>query len=173
MREISTEDIKFGEHIIINGKEYVARKGKHGECMGCAFEGEQCEYIPCGEYILKNVNEIEKPHGRLIDAYSLAVKVAEAQDKLKGKDYDPFMLLGDVLRWIELEPTVLEASTSTDRFCNTEGCSNSKPDMSKAQNHICPYYQGVCSLDENILCYCEHHYEMCEKFLKVGKEKKK
>ena len=31
-------------------------------------------------------------------------------DKLKGKEYDPFMLLGDVLRWIELEPTVLEAS---------------------------------------------------------------
>lgn len=69
-------------------------------------------------------------------------------------------------------PTVLEASTPSG-FCNTEGCSNSKPDMSKAQNHICPYYKGVCSLDENILCYCEHHYEMCEKFIKVIKEEKK
>ena len=47
---------------------------------------------------------------RLINAYSLAVKVAEAQDKLKGQEYDPFMLLGDVLKWIELEPTVIEAS---------------------------------------------------------------
>lgn len=115
---------------------------------------------------------IEVPtHGRLINAYSLAVKVAEAQDRIRGKEYDPFMLLGDVLRWIELEPTIIAANTSTDRFCNTEGCSNSKPDMSKAQNHICPYYQGVCSLDENILCYCEHHYEMCDKFIKVIKEK--
>ena len=58
--------------------------------------------------IFKRVKK--ESHGRCIDAYSLAVKVAEAQDKLKGKEYDPFMLLGDVLRWIELEPTVLEAS---------------------------------------------------------------
>lgn len=54
--------------------------------------------------------EVKEPHERCIDSYSLAVKVAEAQGKLKGKEYDPFMLLGDVLRWIELEPTVLEAS---------------------------------------------------------------
>jgi len=122
---------------------------------------------------VKEIREVPTPHGDLIDAHAFATKVAEAQDKLKGKEYDPFMLLGDVLRWIELEPTVLEASTSTDRFCNTEGCGNSKPDMSKAQNHICPYYQGVRSLDENILCYCEHHYEMCEKFIKVIKGRKK
>ena len=69
--------------------------------------------------------------------------------------------------------TVIEASTPFARFCNTEGCSNTKPDMSKAQNHICPYYQGVCSLDENMLCYCEHHYEMCEKFIKVIKGREK
>jgi len=49
-------------------------------------------------------------HGDLIDAHAFATKVAEAQDKVKGKDYDPFMLLGDVLRWIELAPVVVEAS---------------------------------------------------------------
>ena len=51
------------------------------------------------------------PHGDLIDAHAFATKVAEAQDKLKGKDYDPFMLLGDVLRWIALAPVIIEAST--------------------------------------------------------------
>lgn len=147
-------------------------------CTGCCLMGSpNCPYK--GDSHVRReehtdcaiIGEIPDKHVRLIDAYSLAVKVAEAQDKLKGQEYDPFMLLGDVLRWIELEPTVVEANTSTDRFCNTEGCSNSKPDMSKAQNHICPYYQGVCSLDENILCYCEHHYEMCDKFIKVIKER--
>ena len=51
-----------------------------------------------------------QPHGRLGDLDKLASKVAEAQEQMRGKDYDPFMLLGDVLRWIGLTPTVLEAT---------------------------------------------------------------
>lgn len=50
------------------------------------------------------------PHGRLGDLDKLASKVAGAQEQIRGKDYDPFMLLGDVLRWIGLTPTVLEAT---------------------------------------------------------------
>ncbi|GEM_PF-6226597 len=49
------------------------------------------------------------PHGDLIDRMELAMNVAKAQEELKGKDIDPFMLLGDVLRWIALAPTILEA----------------------------------------------------------------
>jgi len=54
--------------------------------------------------------KIPTQHGRLIDANKLSFAVADAQAKLRGKDYDSFMLLGDVLRWIELADTVVEAS---------------------------------------------------------------
>lgn len=113
--------------------------------------------------------EIEEPHGRCIDAdeFKASIHMNHLNKFATNKDVQVlYKLLNDA-------PTVLEASTSPSGFCNTEGCGNSKPDMSKAQNHICPYYKGVCSLDENILCYCQHYYEICEKFLKVGKEKKK
>ena len=54
---------------------------------------------------------VEVPtHGRLIDANKLSFAVAEAQNKVLGKDYDSFMLLSDVLRWIDLADTVVEAS---------------------------------------------------------------
>lgn len=29
---------------------------------------------------------------------------------------------------------------------------------------LCPYYQGLCGLDERILCYCGTQYENCEKY---------
>lgn len=51
-------------------------------------------------------------HGDLIDRMELAMNVAKAQEDLKGKDIDPFMLLGDVLRWIALAPAVLEANNA-------------------------------------------------------------
>lgn len=115
MREVSTEDIKFGEHIIINGKEYVARKGKHDECKGCAFECEHCEYIPCGEYILKNVNEIEEPHGRSIDADKLTDTIVRCiKDAEKEYPKEDFALVKMVyescLYHIAKAPTILEAS---------------------------------------------------------------
>ena len=105
------------------------------------------------------------PHGDLIDRDNLA-KQTKINICKTGDDYD------DMWKAIFDAPTIIEASTSPAGFCNTEGCSNSKPDMSKALNHICPYYQGVCSLDENILCYRQHHYVMCDKFIEVSKEKK-
>ena len=109
MREISTTPVKNGELILVDGEKYVAEEAIGKMCSLCAFHNSyKCENIPCNGVIFKRVKK--ESHGRCIDAYSLAVKVAEAQDKLKGKEYDPFMLLGDVLRWIELEPTVLEAS---------------------------------------------------------------
>lgn len=51
-------------------------------------------------------------HNDLIDRMELAMNVAKAQEEIKGKDIDPFMLLGDVLRWIALAPTVLEANNA-------------------------------------------------------------
>ena len=31
-------------------------------------------------------------------------------------------------------------------------------------NHTCPYYQGVCGLDDDFLCYCHSSYEMCDTY---------
>lgn len=51
-----------------------------------------------------------KPHGDLIDRLKLATTVADLQQSLIGKEYDSFLILGDVLRLIDLSPVVLEAS---------------------------------------------------------------
>ena len=163
MREITTTPVKNGEHVLVDGEKYVAEEAIGKMCSLCAFHNSyKCENIPCNGVIFKRVKK--ESHGRLIDADELLKKVREKADF-------PSEEWCKAIECIENAPTVLEASTSPSGFCNTEGCGNTKPDMSKAQNHICPYYQGVCSLDENILCYCEHHYEMCEKFIKVIKGK--
>lgn len=72
-------------------------------CKEVSDDGETDEMCPI-------VGEIPDRHGRLIDAYRLATAVAQAQDSVLHKEYDPFMLLGDVLRWIGLAPTIVEAS---------------------------------------------------------------
>lgn len=124
-----------------------------------------------GEVTVYNGNEfaritdaIEVPtNGRLIQA-------EEVKKLLQGGlSLDTYEDQAYVCSLIDEIPTIIEANTSPSGFCNTEGCSNSKPDMSKAQNHICPYYKGVCSLDERIICYCQHHYEMCGKFIEDSK----
>ena len=60
MREISTEDLKVGEHIIVDGVEYVAKE-YDGDCciVGCGLSNcGHCHLIPCiGEIILKRVEK--------------------------------------------------------------------------------------------------------------------
>lgn len=57
MREISTEDLKVGEHIIVDGVEYVAKDGT--PCDGCdLFHCGRCFLVPCrSELILKRVEK--------------------------------------------------------------------------------------------------------------------
>jgi len=46
MREISTEKIKVGEHVLIDGVEYVAEKSD--KCSECVFNfSGKCSAIPC------------------------------------------------------------------------------------------------------------------------------
>jgi hypothetical protein len=46
MKEISTEKIKVGEHVIIDGVEYVAEKSD--KCSKCVFNfSGKCSAIPC------------------------------------------------------------------------------------------------------------------------------
>lgn len=77
-----------------------------GDCIGYY----RCKGWTDKPYSCPVIGEIPDKHGRLIDADKLAVAVAEAQDSMLHKEYDPFMLLGDILRWIDLAPTILEAT---------------------------------------------------------------
>ena len=49
MRKISTKKIEIGEHVLINGVEYVAKINKGRACEGCAFWSSLHCPIPCGE----------------------------------------------------------------------------------------------------------------------------
>ena len=57
MREISTKPIEDGEHVMIDGVEYVAEQ--HGnDCRGCAFYGgHDCDNIPCQSFIMCKVEK--------------------------------------------------------------------------------------------------------------------
>ena len=59
MREISTEDLKVGEHIIVDGVEYVAEEKGVDCCIGCDLRHcGYCHLVPCTEgIILKRVEK--------------------------------------------------------------------------------------------------------------------
>ena len=64
MREISTKPIEVGDHVMIDGVEYVAEKpGPEDVCKGCAFyhENVACsEFIACTGIIFKKVKKEPK-----------------------------------------------------------------------------------------------------------------
>lgn len=64
MREISTEKIKIGEHVLIDGVEYVAEKPDLEDvCKGCAFENasEPCSsFIECNGIVFGKVEKEPK-----------------------------------------------------------------------------------------------------------------
>lgn len=61
MREISTEKIGIGEHVMIDGVEYVADKaGPDDTCIGCAFFSAMTscsDFIGCAGIIFKEVEK--------------------------------------------------------------------------------------------------------------------
>lgn len=61
MREISTEKIKIGEHVMIDGVEYVAEKaGLWNPCERCAFEegSELCSnFIECDGIVFVKIKK--------------------------------------------------------------------------------------------------------------------
>lgn len=57
MREISTKKIEIGEHVMIDGDEFVAEE-HDANCSECAFNNsEVCSSIPCADVILKKVEK--------------------------------------------------------------------------------------------------------------------
>lgn len=57
MREISTKKIKIGEHVMIDGVEYVAKSDKGHACEGCAFHNSFYCSIPCGVCVMVKVEK--------------------------------------------------------------------------------------------------------------------
>ena len=85
--------------------------------------------------------EIPNKHGRIVD-------------------------LDKVLDWLINEDCHLSMATSAkiDNALKNAPVILEANAVTYSKNHHCPYYQGVCSLDEDIVCYCSSHYEMCDKY---------
>lgn len=67
MREISTKKIEIGEHVLIDGVEYVAKNDKGHACEGCdLLHCGHCHLVPCRSGL--KFKRVEK-------------QLAEAQDK--------------------------------------------------------------------------------------------
>lgn len=62
MREISTEDIEVGEHVLIDGEEYIAEEAVGETCDLCALHNHHCVLVPCDcdNVIFKKANEVNK-----------------------------------------------------------------------------------------------------------------
>ena len=73
MREISTEFLKIGEHIIVDGVEYVAEEDA-GDCEDCDLSHcERCLLIPCHN--------------------GVRLKLVEKQNSLPDSKHGPIMSL--------------------------------------------------------------------------------
>lgn len=60
MREIITENIKVGEHVLIDGVEY-ATEAYDSNCSECAlYQSGNCGFINCNGVIFKKVNKESK-----------------------------------------------------------------------------------------------------------------
>lgn len=93
-------------------------------------------------------------HGRLIDADALKSKIIE-QRYLDNPRREKFY--NKVLDFIFDATTILRASNKTKT----------------PRARICPHYQGVCGLDEDILCYRYNIYEICDKYKETTECQKK
>ena len=59
MREFSFKPFEDGEHVLVDGEEYIAKRGDMG-CDDCPFRYQPCDLIPCKYYSFEKV-EIPKP----------------------------------------------------------------------------------------------------------------
>lgn len=68
MREISTKKIEIGEHVLIDGVEYVAKEMKSVEgipCCRCDLNSKRnCDGVPCGGAYLKEVKKTAEKQER-------------------------------------------------------------------------------------------------------------
>lgn len=64
-------------------------------------------------------------------------------------------------QWWQDEGETIVAWKELDKPYKKEASNNTEPSR---KAFICPHYQGVCGLDEDIVCYCPNFYEMCNMY---------
>ena len=100
------------------------------------IRGTTSEYLS----IMKGI-ELPDKHGRIVD-------LDKVLDWLINEDGRFSMATNAKIdNALKNAPVILKASATTP-----------------SKNHYCPYYQGVCGLDEDILCYCSSSYETCDTY---------
>ena len=90
MREISTEKIKIGEHVMIDGVEYVAKSDKGYHCKGCDLYNSSYCAVPCGECVMvkveKQPTEKEDKDDTLMTNLQLAEWLAKGNGQFKFRN---------------------------------------------------------------------------------------
>lgn len=119
------------------------------------------KYIPqeqfnaCIRYVAVHPEDVEKlvdstndgcPYIELPDNHGRIVDLDKVIDWLiNEKRVFSMAMSAKVVKALADAPVIIKASATTP-----------------SRNHTCPYYQGVCGLDEDNLCYCNTSYEMCD-----------
>ena len=87
MREISTKDLEVGEHVLIDGVEYVAKAEEGaGDCKGCDLgNGKPCFLVPCHNGVI--FKRVEK-------------QLQEKEYKVEKQDKDTLMTNLQLAEWL-------------------------------------------------------------------------
>ena len=104
MREISTKKTKDGEHILIDGVEYVAEK-YDSNCSECAFcNSAVCSAISCTGVIFKKVKKepVYRPYN---DTEEM---IADYKERFKVSKMPPFCM---PFIWVKDKPAFLTVCT--------------------------------------------------------------
>jgi len=100
MREISTEKIKVGEHVLIDGVEYMANRADiEFPCKGCAFENgpKPCpDFIECNGLVFEKVKK-EPKYRPYNDVEEM---IADFKERFKPKDWPSYSM---PLIWVRLK----------------------------------------------------------------------
>lgn len=87
--------------------------------------------------------ELPENHGRIVDLDRVLGWLVNEKRVFSMKTS------AIVVKALKSAPTILEASNKTE---------------TPRKARICPHYQGVCGLDDDVICYCSSSYEMCYKY---------
>lgn len=96
MREISTEKIKIGEHVMIDGVEYVAKSDNGYHCKGCDFYNSSYCAVPCGECVIVKVEK------QLVDKDTQMTNLQLAEWLAKGNGQFKFRNGNTVFSFIDV-----------------------------------------------------------------------
>lgn len=117
MREILTEKIKIGEHVLIDGVEYVANKAHPTEpCKGCDFRNiDSCtDFIECQGIIFNEVKK-EPKYRPYKDVDEM---IADWKDRFNAKDWPIYSM---PLIWLSWDGTLVFITGFKKSMVDVEG----------------------------------------------------